>query len=79
MKQRNILIDLKITQIDIAFLRYRHPIHSGAYLSSQSAVIRSIIPFCFKELVNFGFSMNSSVENQLSLKICFSNDGKTKF
>ncbi len=50
--------DSKITQIDIAFLRYRHPIHSGAYLSSQSAVIRSIIPFCFKELVNFGFSIN---------------------
>ena len=48
----------KISQIDVAFLRYRHPIHSGAYLSSQSGIMRTIIPFCFKDLVNFGFSIN---------------------
>jgi len=47
-----------LTQIDIAFLRYRHPIHGGAYLSAQAGMMRSVIPFCFKELENFGFSMN---------------------
>lgn len=48
----------KITQIDIAFLRYRHPVHTGAFASAQAGLIRSISPFCFKELENFCLSLN---------------------
>ena len=48
----------KITQMDIAWLKFRHPIHSGAYLSALAGIIRSLTPFGFKELVNFGLSIN---------------------
>ena len=48
----------KITQIDIAFLRYRHPVHAGAYLSAQAGIMRPLNIFCFKELENFGLSIN---------------------
>ena len=45
-------------QSDIIFRRYRHPIHGGAYLSADAGTIRTLIPFCFKELENFGISLN---------------------
>ncbi|MHB8135344.1 MAG: asparagine synthetase B family protein [Anaerolineaceae bacterium] len=48
----------KVSQTDIAWHRYRHPIHVGAYTSANSGIIRSITPFCFKELVLFGLSIN---------------------
>lgn len=48
----------KVSQTDIAWYRYRHPIHVGAYTSALSGTLRSITPFCFKELVNFGISLN---------------------
>ncbi len=48
----------KVSQTDIAWHRHRHPIHVGAFTSAFSGIIRSITPFCFKELVNFGLSIN---------------------
>ena len=48
----------KVSQTDIAWYRYRHPIHVGAFTSAFSGTIRSITPFCFKELVDFGLSLN---------------------
>lgn len=48
-----------LTRTDIIFLRHRHPIHGGAYLSSETGIMRGLIPFCFKELENFGFSLNN--------------------
>lgn len=47
-----------LTRTDIIFLRHRHPIHGGAYLSAEVGSMRGIMPFCFKELENFGFSLN---------------------
>ena len=54
----NFIESSKVTQMDIAFLRYRHPIHAGAYLSAQAGIMRSLTPFCSKELENFGLSIN---------------------
>jgi asparagine synthetase B (glutamine-hydrolysing) len=48
----------KVTQIDIAWIRWRHPIHVGAYMSAQAGIMRSLTPFCFKELENYGLSVN---------------------
>ena len=39
------------------FIRHRYPTHGGAYLSAAAGVVRSLAPFCFKEPVNFGFSL----------------------
>lgn len=43
---------------NLMFIRYRYPSHGGAYMSAASGIIRSISPFCFKELVNFGVSLD---------------------
>ncbi len=42
---------------NIMFIKYRYPSHGGAYLSAAAGISRSISPFCFKELVNFGLSL----------------------
>ena len=42
---------------DIIFRRHRHPIHSGAYLSAEAGIMRALLPFCLKDLVNFGLSI----------------------
>jgi hypothetical protein len=47
-------------QTDIMFLRHRHPIHAGAYLSAEAGIMRSLMPFCFKEPENYGFSLNDN-------------------
>ena len=39
------------------FIRHRYPTHGGAYLSAAAGIVRSLAPFCFKEPVNFGFSL----------------------
>jgi hypothetical protein len=49
-----------LPRTDIIFLRHRHPIHGGAYLSSEAGLVRAIMPFCFKELENFGFSLKNA-------------------
>ena len=42
------------------FLRHRHPLHAGAYLSAKSSFERTLLPFCLKELENFGLSLRHS-------------------
>jgi hypothetical protein len=45
-------------KLDIIFIRHRHPIHSGAYLSAAAGTMRSLVPFCFKEPTSFAISLN---------------------
>ena len=49
-----------LARTDLLFMKYRHPIHSGAYLSSQSSFGRTFLPFCFKELQNYCLSIRHS-------------------
>jgi hypothetical protein len=49
-----------LSRIDLLFMKYRHPIHSGAYLSSQISFGRTFIPFCFKEMQNYSLSLRHS-------------------
>ncbi|MDX9850386.1 MAG: asparagine synthase-related protein [Anaerolineaceae bacterium] len=42
---------------NIMFIKFRYPSHGGAYLSAAAGISRSISPFCFKELINFGLSL----------------------
>jgi hypothetical protein len=37
---------------------YRDAGHGGAYLSAIASIGRSLSPLCFKELINFAFSLN---------------------
>lgn len=48
----------KVTQMDIAWIRHRHPIHLGTFTSALAGCMRSLTPFCFKDLVNYGLSIN---------------------
>jgi hypothetical protein len=50
--------DNAVTRTDIIFRRHRHPIHGGAYLSAEAGIMRALMPFCFKELEEFGLSLN---------------------
>jgi hypothetical protein len=47
-----------LTRLDVIFIRHRHPIHGGAYLSAEAGIMRALMPYCFKELENFGCSLN---------------------
>ena len=46
-----------LKRTDIMFVRHRHPTNGGAYLSAESGIGNAILPFCFKELESFCFSM----------------------
>jgi len=41
----------------LIFVRHRYPTHGGSYLSAASGIVRTISPFCFKESVDFAFSL----------------------
>ena len=41
----------------LIFVRHRYPTHGGSYLSAASGVVRTLSPFCFKQSVNFTFSL----------------------
>jgi hypothetical protein len=47
-----------LTRTDVIFLRHRHPIHGGAYLSAESGTLRALMPFCLKELESLCLSLN---------------------
>lgn len=49
-----------LSRTDLMFLRHRHPLHAGAYLSAESSFERTLLPFCLKELENFGLSLRHS-------------------
>jgi hypothetical protein len=42
----------------LLFVRFRYPTHGGAFLSAGSGIMRSLMPFCLKEPVNFALSLN---------------------
>ncbi len=50
----------ELARSDLMFMKHRHPIHSGAYLSSQSSIGRTLIPFCLKDLQNYCLSLRHS-------------------
>jgi hypothetical protein len=45
-------------KLDVIFMKHRHTIHGGAYLSATAGIMRSLIPFCLKEPTTFAFSLN---------------------
>ena len=47
-----------IIQTDVIFRRYQRPVHTGAYTSAESGILRGLTPFCSKELEVFGMSLN---------------------
>ena len=49
-----------LAQRDYIFIRHRHPTNAGAYLSVETGLQRAVLPFCFKDLENFCFSLNHS-------------------
>ena len=49
-----------LTQRDCIFIRHRHITNGGAYLSAEAGLQRGVLPFCFKDLESFCFSLNHS-------------------
>jgi len=47
-----------LAKMDLIYLRHRHPTHRGAYMSATAGIMRSLMPFCFKEPETFGLSLN---------------------
>ena len=49
-----------LARADLIFMKHQNPVHAGSYLSSQSSFGRTFLPFCFKDLKNFGLSLKNS-------------------
>lgn len=45
-------------KLDSLYIFFSHLTHSAAYLSAATGVMRSLIPLCFKESINFALSLN---------------------